>query len=372
MCGVKICSALRRTFVALVLLAWTGSAPAQTTNASGSQSPRKIPPAAMARLDADHDGRISLEEFYPTGPEPLHPRMKQVFVSLDKEQRGSLSYADTAEAIAIVSSLMPKLAPEVDGAFQPIAIEVSPKSKRALIKATVNGVEGRFLLDTGTSDTILYPGFAKKAGADFVEICTHIVAGNYGKKGDTISLVRVTDMEIAGTHFRDFHAVLKAPVRKYEFGHDGQLDGVMGANVLFRKPLTLDYRKQQLTFSTNRWGPQDCVFDLLPGEKNTPCVNADLDGVKIELMFDSGAAIGDRLIVNESYHAAFRKLAGQPEARTYQSRELRVAGQVIATNKPCLLNSFEKTVIGSFFFDRHVITVDAAAGKMWVTRNPTP
>jgi hypothetical protein len=350
----------------LVLLA-VNLVVAESTNAPAPAAATRA--ASLGKkLDKDADGRISLEEFYPTGPEPLHPRMKQVFESFDKDHRGSLSYEDTLKVIATVSGLMPKLTPEVDGAFRPISIEVSPKTKRAMIKATVNGVEGCFLLDTGTSDTIINTEFAKRAGVDFVEICTPVVSGNYGKKGDTISMVRIPDMEIAGTHFRDFHAVLMPRDRKYEFGHDGQLDGVMGGNVLFRKPLTLDYRRQTLTFATNSAGSHDFTFDLIRTEKKTPCVSADLDGVKMELMFDSGAAIGDTILVNEPYHAALRKLAGAPDAKSYQSKELRVAGQVIATDKTCLLRPFERTVIGSCFYDRHVITVDQTAGKMWMDR----
>jgi hypothetical protein len=140
------------------------------------------------------DCQIKIEEFYKTGPEPLHPRMKKVFDTFDKEQTGTLSYEDTLKVIREVSGLRPKLAPDVDGTFQQISLEVSPKTKRAIIKVTVNGVEGRFLLDTGTSDTIVNTDFAKRTGVDLVEICTLIAAGNYGKKGDIISMVRVPDM----------------------------------------------------------------------------------------------------------------------------------------------------------------------------------
>jgi hypothetical protein len=123
-----------------------------------------------------------------------------------------------------------------------------------------------------------------------------------------------------------------------------------------------------MMFATNGPGPYDLAFDLIP-DRNTPAVHADVDGVKIELMFDSGAAIGDRLQVNEPYHAALRKLAGDPEAKTYLSGEVRVAGQLLVANKSCLLRSFEESVIGSVFFDGHLVTVDQAVGKIWLKRN---
>lgn len=321
----------------------------------------------MSRFDSNHDGKISLDELYQTGPPALHPRMKQVFDTFDKDHLGSLGYDDTVKVIATVSGLLPKLSPEVDGALQPIPIEVNPQSKRALIKATVNGVIGRFLLDTGTSDTIFDGGFAKRAGVDFVEISMPIASGNYGKKGDLLSLVRVQDMEIAGTHFRNFHAVIRDDKRTYEFG--GGLDGVMGANILFAKPITLDFRKQTLSFFVKPPEKPDFTFDLMAEHGKTAAVHAEVDGAQLVMMLDSGAAIGDAILVNEPYHAALRKLAAAPEAKTYRAKEVRVGGQVIATDMLCLLRPFEQTVIGSFFFARHIISVDTAAGKLWLERN---
>jgi hypothetical protein len=355
--------------IALLLLANVTALSAVPATNPASVTKAGQPAPALERLDLNHDGRISLEEFYHTGPPPLHPRMKQVFDSFDHERQGSLSYAETKQVIATVSGLRPKLTPVVDGAFGPIALEVSPQTKRALVRATINGLEGRFLLDTGTSDTILDTEFARQAGVDFVEICTPIVAGNYGKKGDIISLVRVPDMQIAGTHFRDFHAVLREegkPRRDFP----SRLAGILGANVLFARPLTLDYRQHRLAFATNSSGPHEFNFDLVPNHRKTAALEAEIDGVKVILMLDSGAAIGDTILINETYQAAVRQLAGEPEAKQYQAKEVRVGGTLLLANQRCILRPFEEAVIGSHFFDRNVITIDLAAGKVWIDRNP--
>lgn len=319
-------------------------------------------------LDKDQDGRITLEEFYPTGPPPLHPRMRKVFESFDKDGRGSVAIGEIGKVIEGVRSLQADLDPAVDGSFAEIPLQVHPESKRAFVKVSVNGVEGTFLVDTGTSDTIVDADFARRAGIDFVEICMTITGGNYGKKGDYISLVKVPEMTIGGTRFRDFHAVMRDESKKRS-DFPGRLDGILGGNLLFAKPLTLDYRNARLSFTEDRAKPADFEFELLPKYPKVPVVNAQLDATDIILMFDSGAAIGDTLLINEPYHEALRRLAGNANAKEYASKEVRVAGKLLVSGKRCLLRPFEHSVIGAVFFDRHLITVDKQAGKIRIRTN---
>lgn len=330
--------------------------------------PSRRAEAAMARYDTNHDSRISLDEFYQSGPPPLHPRMKQVFDAFATNATGTLSYAEAAQVVAVVSGLMPKLKPDLAGAFVPVGIEVSPQTSRAILKATVNGVEGRFLLDTGTSDTIVHADFARRAGVDFVEICSPIVSGNYGKKGEMVSLVRVPEMQIGQARFRDFHAVLRDD-RDARRDLGGPIDGIIGANILFARPLTLDYHRQTISFPTNFASLHEFTFTLLPEHRKTAAVQANLDGVPVILMFDSGAAIGETILVNERYHPALRKLAGDPAAKEYRARAVSVNGVVWLTDQRCRLMPFEESVIGAWFFRNHVITVDTQAARIWIDSN---
>ena len=336
--------------------------------AGSDSSGRTVSDETVRRLDRNHDGRISLEEFYPTGPAPLHPRMKQVFDSLDTEASGTLSFKDTAKAIETVRGNLPKFSPDLAGTLNPVHLKVHPGTKRAFVSARVNGVTGVFLLDTGTSDTIITPDFAKRAKVDFVEICMRITAGNVGPIGDFVSLVRVPDLEMGDLHFRDFHAIVReSKLSTYEIG--SSIDGVLGANLIFAKPITIDIRNQCLTF-TDAPPPQFDYELSLSGDDKTAIVDADIDGLKVPLLFDSGAALNGALLINEPHHEAIRKLANDPEARTYIAKEVRACGQVLDADKRCLLRPFQRSVIDSVFFDRHVIHVDTAQQKVWVKRNP--
>ena len=81
-----------------------------------------------------------------------------------------------------------------------------------------------------------------------------IVAGNMGPRGDFVSLVLVRDLVIQEMHFRNFHAVLGDPKKPiYEFG--AAIDWVLGANVIFAKPVTLDFSHNALTFEPQERDP---------------------------------------------------------------------------------------------------------------------
>ena len=98
-------------------------------------------------------------------------------------------------------------------------------------------------------------------------------------------------------------------------------------------------------------------------------VAAKIDGQAVHLLLDSCAAISGTILVNEPYHAALRKLAGNPQAKEYVAKEVSVDGTHLLANQRCLLRPFARTVIGSWFFDRYVITVDTDNGKVWLDRN---
>ena len=317
----------------------------------------------LGRIDKNEDKRISIDEFYQTGPPPFHPRLKRVFEAHDKDKTGSLTYEQAAGAIKEVDSLEPKFTPEIDGTLADIPLDVRPRTRRAYVKATVNGVEGSFLVDTGTSDTILDADFARRAGIDFVEICLPITGGNYGKIGDFVSLIKVPQIEFAGTRFLDFHAIMRTD-GKPRSDFEGRVDGIIGGNILFAKPITLDYAQSRLSFSVELTKKPDFVFDLLPQFPKIPVVDASLDGVPFNLMFDSGAALGDALLINKPYHAALRELAGDDKATDYQCKQVRVAGKLLVADKRCRLLPFQHSVIGARFFFRNLITVDKQAQKI--------
>ena len=47
-----------------------------------------------------------------------------------------------------------------------------------------------------------------------------------------------------------------------------------------------------------------------------------------------------------------------------------IAGQEIDSNIQCVLNPFECTVLSSVFFESHLITIDKAARKLFITPQP--
>jgi hypothetical protein len=175
-------------------------------------------------------------------------------------------------------------------------------------------------------------------------------------------------MAIGGARFRDFHSVMQTARRAtYEFGKP--IDGILGASVIFAKPVTLDLAHGSFSYAPPKKDSDSIELPLLGGEK-TASLEADIDGLKVPLLLDTGAAIGNAVLINAPHHEAFRELAGDAQASTYTAKCIRVAGHEIDAFVHCLHSPFERSLISAVFFYDHRITVDTTAGKVLLKRIP--
>lgn len=144
----------------------------------------------------------------------------------------------------------------------------------------------------------------------------------------------------------------------------------MGGNIIFAKPITLDYANKIMTYEPMDPSQADMFHQLLDRSHKIPVVGADIDGGKVRLMFDSGAAIDNSIRINKGYHADFRKLAGDPKAKIDAANSVSFGGKEIESRIPCLLRPFECSVVSSLFFTDHIISIDLQAQKIFPKHNP--
>lgn len=236
-----------------------------------------------------------------------------------------------------------------------------------LVRATVNGVEGMFVLDTGAQITVVTPQFAERAA---LNERIHQDGAQINAAGSGVDFAMISSLKIGTAEFKDFHALL-VDVTHLESGIGVEPAGILGNNLLLQAPLTLDYRKNQGTW--NGEAPAGAVA--------VPCRFADLsvllatslDGKRLPLLLDTGSS------VNALYLSDW-----EGETSRHGSGDMQLAGgtaeQEVVTAKVAVMSlgdrikepaSFRLTethrCLGTPFFSDRVIYLNAATQSVMLT-----
>jgi hypothetical protein len=113
-----------------------------------------------------------------------------------------------------------------------------------IIKVTVNGQEGRFLIDTGAWELHILPAFAEKCG---LKPLAQKQTGVYAGGRQAVSSSSVADRVLLG-EFSLRHVPVVLPERA---GSPLPIDGIVGTVVLYRFLFTLDYPGGRLVLRRN-------------------------------------------------------------------------------------------------------------------------
>lgn len=110
-----------------------------------------------------------------------------------------------------------------------------------LFEVAVNGVTGRFVLDTGTGDCLLDSRFARRAG---VEPGPYDQAGFAGGHVGHWRLARIDGLAIGGSRFARLPAMLAPLADAFHHIKDAAVDGIIGAGLLRAAGgIDIDYHK---------------------------------------------------------------------------------------------------------------------------------
>jgi predicted aspartyl protease len=112
------------------------------------------------------------------------------------------------------------------------------------LKATLNGVKGKFILDTGASNSCVHIDFAKKFNLQVKDSNTK--AAGAGAIGMETKLSTKNELKIKEWEFQNFNVVLLdlTHVNTALQEHQAEIvDGIIGADILEKGNAIIDYKK---------------------------------------------------------------------------------------------------------------------------------
>jgi predicted aspartyl protease len=230
-----------------------------------------------------------------------------------------------------------------------------------MVAVRVNGVMLNLGVDTGCQGSgVLTEAGARKAG---IEVAfTLPTMGNDGR-GET-SYGYIESFEGGGAAWKDFHMAIM-PL-------DGMdLDGLVGADILFGRPFYMDLTNAVMTLG--KIPDTSAAHEVSIYSRGGHCgVNIEVEGQKVPMIIDSGAS--------KSYMSSL-KFRGKTVFKGYipvasvrgvnltrvevcQIKSLRIGGAPLTGVE--FLRDQEHNLLGNDFLRTHPIAVDMAARRLWL------
>jgi hypothetical protein len=199
---------------------------------------------AKAVIDPDGDNETTVQILSYSDV----PRGKKMIGSFrfGDGSAGAYSYTSIEPNVPISNEQLHPPQPRATWTFansQPFPITLTPT--RVLVDATVNGVKGRFILDTGASSISLNDGFADRARVETLGASGSAV-GLYGARASHMR--RVDSIQIGGNTLsnvivetQDFNSADYRGLDRQNY------DGLLGYDVFAAAIVKLDFQAQRMT-----------------------------------------------------------------------------------------------------------------------------
>ncbi|WP_243382196.1 hypothetical protein [Geothrix alkalitolerans] len=251
-------------------------------------------------------------------------------------------------------------------------LALEPYRKTIALRATVGGMEGLFLFDTAGGLSLISPGFARKIGRQPWGRLT-----GHRMMGQRLDTPRCDDLEVkAGS------LILKAPVVgildiRALFPKDAApVDGSLALDLFDGKAITLDFPGGRLIVETPasleaRVGNIRPLPLRLARELQGRALSANV-GVPtakgtVWMELDSGN--GGTILVSKPYAT----LVGlDPDKEGPQQASFEVGPGLRAVGPAFTPDMILDGNLGMPFLKDKVVTLDLAAGRLWIVPNPAP
>lgn len=266
------------------------------------------------------------------------------------------------------------------GRADSVTLPVEILGGHVYVKTKVNGIDGRFVLDSGAGIVVLTPEFARKLG---------FLAG--GKKGTAtgvggnvkIETAALTTLETGGARLENVLAAVIPMPQALE------ADGLLGFEYFQAFVVTLDYENARLTLTKpKKFQP---TGDGLPLKvTRTPAVEVSLDGHKAQMEVDTGANGGvtfntpfvEREQLRENYSPRFEMPTGRgvggvaygtvARAKSLTLGAFHLSGPIVEMSRQKVGAESQKEDDGRIGYDvlsRFVVTFDYERKKLYLTPN---
>ena len=230
-----------------------------------------------------------------------------------------------------------------------------------VVTVKVNGVTLNLGVDTGCQGNgVLTEGGARKAG---IEVAfTLPTMGNDGR-GET-SYGYIESLEGGGAVWKDFHMAIM-PLT----GMD--LDGLVGADILFAKPFYMDLSNAVMTLG--KTPDTSAAHEVSIFSRGGHCgVNIEVEGQKVPMIVDSGASksymsslkFKGKTIFKGYVPVASVRGVNLTRVETCQIKSLRIGGAPLTGVE--FLRDQEHNLLGDDFLRAHPIAVDMASRRLWL------
>lgn len=243
-----------------------------------------------------------------------------------------------------------------------------------LVNATVNGQEGRFLLDTGAFDSKVEHSFAEAAG--LTEVTTKRVTTAQGLE-DRLQVTQIAEFSLADATFKQTSAgILSFPDQSPTACVAPQ--GLIGANLMRRGYWKIDYQNQQLAVSEEPIpvpGSATLLGFRHPVMSATPTVTLTLGGREVSgVLFDTGFNGGlvlPRALVDEFPGEVTVELLDQSTSGIFGSnqdtlvvKDLRLELGAASATIPVEFSSLDKALLGNDVLEHFDVYIDYAQDEI--------
>lgn len=243
-----------------------------------------------------------------------------------------------------------------------------------IIKAKINNVEGRFILDTGAGLNAIFTKFSNKIKN---EKTNNFFVGHRATGEElNVDLYNAKSMEINSKQFLD----QQYTIIDLEFG---DIDGMISLQPFRDMPITIDYNKKKILFDRSTKGDKSIDIQIADyaGKAIDIFTYVELnDNLKIQTLLDSGAGKNSFWFSSKLMEALvlkkedFKVIPIKSDFKKENNYYIGKLSKINTTNKLRKVENLDTAFIDGLIYEGktsidwlgHILTIDIAKKKIFI------